>query len=48
MDCNEKTVIGGFKNFQLGKPVSLLAKWVKTADSKVEETRKLGILTAEN
>ena len=35
------------KNFQEGKSVSLLAKWIKTADSKREETRKLGILTAQ-
>ena len=35
------------KNFQEGKSVSLLAKWIKTADSKNKETRKLGILTAQ-
>ena len=35
------------KNFQEGKSVSLLAKWIKTADSKNTETRKLGILTAQ-
>ena len=35
------------KNFREGKSVSLLAKWIKTADSKREETRKLGILTAQ-
>ena len=29
------------------KSVSLLAKWIKTADSKNTETRKLGILTAQ-
>ena len=28
------------------KPVSLLAKWIKTADASSKETRKLGILTA--
>ncbi len=33
-------------NYQSGKSVSLLAKWIKTADSKNEKTRKLGILTA--
>ena len=43
----KRQLLEDLKNFQLGKPVSLLAKWVKTADSKVEETRKLGILTAE-
>ena len=35
------------KNFQERKSVSLLAKWIKTADSKNTETRKLGILTAQ-
>ena len=43
----KRQLLEDLKNFQLGKPVSLFAKWVKTADSKVEETRKLGILTAE-
>ena len=33
------------KNFQEGKSVSLLAKWIKTADSKNTETRKLGAET---
>lgn len=33
-------------NYQLGNAISLLAKWIKTADSKNEKTRKLGILTA--
>ena len=35
------------RNYQKGKPVSLLAKWIKTADSKNQKTRKLGILTAQ-
>lgn len=30
-----------------GKAVSLLGKWVKTADASSEKTRKLGILTAQ-
>lgn len=30
-----------------GLPISLLAKWVKTADASSEKTRKLGILTAK-
>ena len=34
-------------NFENGKVTSLLAKWIKTADSKSEATRKLGILTAQ-
>lgn len=33
----KRQLLEDLKNFQLGKPVSLLAKWVKTADSKVEE-----------
>lgn len=35
------------KNLQQKKAISLLAKWIKTADSKSDNTRKLGILTAE-
>lgn len=35
------------QNMNQGKAISLLAKWIKTADSKSENTRKLGILTAE-
>lgn len=34
-------------NLKNGDAVSLLAKWIKTADSKTEKTRKLGILTAQ-
>lgn len=34
-------------NYRQGQPVSLLTKWIKTADSKNEQTRKLGILTAQ-
>ena len=30
-----------------GEPVSLLAKWIKTADASSENTRRLGILTAK-
>ena len=33
-------------NLQAGNAVSLLAKWIKTADASSEKTRKLGILTA--
>lgn len=36
------------KNLHQGNAISLLAKWIKTADSKSDNTRKLGILTAEN
>ena len=35
------------KNLNEDKAISLLAKWIKTADSSSEKTRKLGILTAQ-
>lgn len=35
------------KNLNEGKAISLLAKWIKTADASSRETRKLGILTAQ-
>ena len=35
------------KNLHKGNAVSLLAKWIKTADASSERTRKLGILTAK-
>ena len=35
------------QNMQEGNAVSLLAKWIKTADASSAETRKLGILTAQ-
>ncbi len=35
------------QNFHADKAVSLLAKWIKTADASSKETRKLGILTAQ-
>jgi hypothetical protein len=35
------------QNLMEGNAVSLLAKWIKTADASSEKTRKLGILTAE-
>lgn len=31
----------------IGKPVSLLAKWIKTPDASSKQTRNLGILTAK-
>ena len=34
-------------NLHSDKAVSLLAKWIKTADASSKETRKLGILTAQ-
>ena len=35
------------KNLNESKAISLLAKWIKTADASSAETRKLGILTAQ-
>ena len=34
-------------NLEQGNAISLLAKWIKTADASSENTRKLGILTAQ-
>ena len=35
------------ENLERGNAISLLAKWIKTADASSEKTRRLGILTAE-
>lgn len=35
------------KNLNQGNAISLLAKWIKTADASSEKTRELGILTAK-
>lgn len=35
------------ENLRQGNAVSLLAKWIKTADSSSAETRRLGIMTAQ-
>lgn len=35
------------KNLNDGKAISLLSKWIKTADASSAKTRKLGILTAQ-
>ena len=35
------------KNLNEGSAISLLAKWIKTADASSKETRQLGILTAQ-
>lgn len=35
------------QNLQAGNAISLLAKWIKTADASSANTRKLGILTAQ-
>lgn len=34
-------------NLNSGNAISLLAKWIKTADASSKETRKLGVLTAK-
>ena len=34
-------------NMKAGKPVSLLAKWIKTPDASSENTKKLGIKTSQ-
>ncbi len=35
------------RNLNEGNSISLLAKWIKTADASSEQTRKLGIMTAQ-
>lgn len=35
------------ENLERGNAISLLAKWIKTADASSENTRRLGILTAQ-
>ena len=35
------------RNMEEGNAISLLAKWIKTADASSEKTRRLGILTAQ-
>lgn len=35
------------KHLHADEPISLLAKWIKTADASSKNTRKLGILTAQ-
>lgn len=35
------------ENLEKGNAISLLAKWIKTADASSDKTRKLGILTAQ-
>lgn len=47
MECHEAAAGSRSEKLSGGKSVSLLAKWIKTADSKNTETRKLGILTAQ-
>jgi len=43
----KKQFVEDVENLHADKAVSLLAKWIKTADASSEKTRKLGILTAQ-
>lgn len=36
------------ENMKAGRPVSLLAKWIKTPDASSDTTRKLGVITGYN
>lgn len=47
MENHENQFEEDLKNLNEGKAISLLAKWIKTADASSRETRKLGILTAQ-
>jgi hypothetical protein len=42
-----KQFIEDLGNLDKGNAISLLAKWIKTADASSKETRRLGILTAQ-
>ena len=46
-EAMKKQLVEDLANLNEGKAVSLLAKWIKTADASSEKTRKLGILTAQ-
>lgn len=46
-DVMSKQFHEDMQNLNCGKAISLLAKWIKTADASSENTRKLGILTAQ-
>lgn len=43
----KRTLNEDAQNMAQGKPVSLLAKWLKTADASSRNTRKVGIYTAQ-
>jgi hypothetical protein len=45
-EAMHKQLVEDIKNYQDGNAISLLAKWIKTADASSKETRRLGILTA--
>lgn len=46
-DAMKKQFEEDLKNLNEGKAISLLAKWIKTADASSAETRRIGILTAQ-
>lgn len=46
-EAMKKQFAEDLKNLNEDKAISLLAKWIKTADASSEKTRKLGILTAQ-
>lgn len=46
-DVMKKQLEEDLRNYNNGESVSLLAKWIKTADASSDKTRRLGILTAQ-
>lgn len=46
-DAMKKQFEEDLENLEQGNAISLLAKWIKTADASSKETRRLGILTAQ-
>ena len=46
-DAMKKQLDEDIANMEVGNAVSLLAKWIKTPDASSENTRKIGILTAQ-
>lgn len=42
----KKQFLEDLENLEKGNAISLLAKWIKTADASSRETRRMGILTA--
>ena len=43
----KSTLAEDLQNMRAGKPITLLAKWLKSANASSEETKKLGKLTAK-
>ena len=46
-DTMKKQFLEDLENLNQGNAISLLAKWIKTADASSKQTRALGILTAQ-